>query len=155
MNKLIVEVYQSKAIRLTCKRLMGDDWLDLLHDLIIKLQSKDLEAIHAKGHVLAYANRTAFNMAMDRLKQMQDVELKEQEPEPNETASTACLADYENAIEAMKQGSRRERILAEVVCLVIKHKSVKKVSELTDVPVRTLNHYINEFRNKAKDSHLI
>lgn len=155
MNKLIVEIYHSKAIRSTCKKLAGSDWMDLLHDLIEKLNTKDLDAIHAKGHVLAYANRTAYNMAMDRHRANKHHEPLEgiETAEESEAYQRLTIDDYTDAINAMLCGNRRERILAMVVNLVIEHKSVKEVSRITGVPRRTITNYLHEFRKAANISH--
>jgi hypothetical protein len=149
MDKLIMEVYNSKAIRLACKRLAGSDWKDLLHDVVIKLSTKDLEAIHAKGHILSYAMRTAINCQAEKHRKQKPEQLTGNEERPDEI-DPYCLKDYEGTIELFLQGNRRDRILAETVKLILKHGSINKVSELTTVPARTLRHYIDEFRTKAK-----
>lgn len=146
-----MEVYQSKAIKSACKRLAGSDWNDLLHDVIIKLSTKDLQAIHERGHILAYAMRVTMTCMADRHRKAQHLtELHETTEVPDEI-DPYSLRDYESIIEQFEQGSRRNKILAETVKLVIKHGSVKEVSRLTDVPDRTIRHYINEFREKAND----
>lgn len=146
MNKLLHLVYQSEAIKTTCKCMAGDDWEDLLHDVIIKLSTKDLESIHAKGHILAYANRTAYHMAIERHRKAAREQVEQDEHEPDESPTAD---DYKDRIALLKQGNRREKILAMVVELVLEHGSVKAVSIATGVPIRTINNYLNEFRKAA------
>lgn len=121
-----------------------DDAYDLMMDVALKLHEKDIEIRDLKN----YFYITALREHISKTREYSIIEelLIQQE------AYTYDFIDCALALAEEQPQSKRQFVTTNIFKLYLKHKSLRKVEEVSGIHYRTVKHHVDKFINYAIDN---
>ena len=121
-----------------------DDAYDLMMDVALKLQEKDIEIRDLRNYFYITALREHINKT-------KECSLIEELVSQNDTYFYDFI-DCALALAEEQPKSKRQFVTINIFKLYLKHKSLRKVEEVTKISYTTVKHHVDKFVNYAHDN---
>lgn len=121
-----------------------DDAYDLMMNVALKLHEKDIDIIDLRNYFYITALREHINTTREH--SIIEELLVQQE------AYAYDLIDCALALAEQQQQTKRQFVTTNIFKLYLKHKSFRKVEEVSGIHYRTVKHHVDKFINYAFDN---
>lgn len=133
--------YFNACLRFTKNK---DDAYDLMMDVALKLHEKDIDIRDLRNYFYITALREHINTKREH--SIIEELLVEQE------AHAYDLIDCALALTEQQQQTKRQFVTTNIFKLYLKHKSFRKVEEVSGIHYRTVKHHVDKFIKYAFDN---